>query len=98
VGGGGEEEHNVARVCQAAGFFVLAKSKLDRRSPLGGEDQPSVLAELAGEKWPKGLFPSKIAHKFLCRVPPIWHSAKYFFNFFKFFAECPYLALGKVFF
>ena len=24
----------------------------------------------------------------LCRVPPIWHSAKFFFNFFKIFAEC----------
>ena len=82
MGGGGEEEQNVARVCQAAGFFVLAKSKLDRRSPLGGEDQPSVLAELAGEKWPKGLFPGKIAQKFLCRVPPILHSAKYFFLIF----------------
>ena len=59
MGGGGEEEHNVARVCQAAGFFVLAKSKLDRRSPLGGEDQPSVLAELAGRNGPKGYFPAR---------------------------------------
>ena len=34
----------------------------------------------------------------LCRVPPIWHLAKVFFNFFNSLSSAPDLALGKLYF